>query len=107
VTGPQQSCPGLELILGVRFRQVAFKGSLRYLWDWYSWGGDSNINNDKVIQLDPCKLLGLSQVARVSDNAADSEVLGRVLSKIGENGSTPIENSSPTAKLLSKIGEGA
>jgi len=46
--------------------------------------------------------LGLSQVAKVSEDAADSEALGRVLSKTGgeAGGAAP-----RLAKLLSKIGE--
>jgi len=108
VTRPQQSCPASNLSLVSPSMSNCLQTILPVPFAIGTHGvGDSKMNNDKVIQLDPCKLLGLSQVARVSDNAADSEALGRVLSKIGENGSTPVENSSPIAKLLSKIGEGA
>jgi hypothetical protein len=42
---------------------------------------------DNKIELDPRELLGLRQVAKVSETTADSRLLGRTLSKIGgENG---------------------
>jgi hypothetical protein len=51
-----------------------------------------------LIDLDPRELLGLSQVAKVSDKPS---VDGRLLSKVGEG---PSGNPSRLAKLLSKIG---
>ena len=61
---------------------------------------------DKPFELDPDKLLGLSQVAKVSTSPAAPDELGRVLSKIGEDagggGGSP---STSIARLLSKIGE--
>jgi len=57
------------------------------------------------IKLDPRELLGLSQVEKVSDKTTDSKSLGRVLSKIGgENGGSSGAPSA-IARLLSKIGE--
>jgi len=52
-----------------------------------------------LIELDPRELLGLSQVAKVSDKPAAD---GRLLSKVGEG---PSGRPSRLAKLLSKIGE--
>jgi len=60
------------------------------------------MDDNQSVKLDASELLGLSQVAKVSEDAADSEALGRVLSKIGdEAGAT----APRLAKLLSKIGE--
>lgn len=56
------------------------------------------------IKLDARELLGLSQVAKVSEKATDSKSLGRVLCKIGDEVS-PINAPSVFARLLSKIGE--
>jgi hypothetical protein len=52
-----------------------------------------------LIELDPNELLGLSQVAKVSNKTAAD---GRLLSKVGE-GPGPVQPSR-LAKLLSKIG---
>jgi len=52
-----------------------------------------------VIELDPRELLGLSQVAKVSNKAAAD---GRLLSKVGE-GPGPAQPSR-ISRLLSKIG---
>jgi hypothetical protein len=41
---------------------------------------------DDKIELDPRELLGLRQVAKVSETTADSRLLGRTLSKIGTDG---------------------
>lgn len=57
-------------------------------------------SKDEPITLDVSELLGIGQIAKVSD-AADGAALGRVLSKIGET----IDQPSRLAKLLSKIGE--
>src|SRR5690349_7854694 len=51
------------------------------------------------IELDPRELLGLSQVAKVSDKPAAD---GRMLSKVGE-GPGPVQPSR-ISRLLSKIG---
>jgi len=44
------------------------------------------MKDSDVVTLDPSELLGLSQVAKVSDKTTDSKSLGRLLSKIGETG---------------------
>ena len=54
-----------------------------------------------LIDLDPRELLGLSQVAKVSDKPAAD---GRLLSKVGEGPPPPV--SPRISRLLSKIGEG-
>jgi len=60
------------------------------------------MNDNKSTKLNASELLGLSQVAKVSEDAADSEALGRVLGKTGGEAG----NAAPRlAKLLSKIGE--
>jgi hypothetical protein len=49
---------------------------------------------NKQIELDAHELLGLRQVAKVSEATADSRLLGRMLSKIGGeqgNGSGPVD----------------
>ena len=56
---------------------------------------------DERIKLNTYKLLGLSQVARVSQEPMGPEAMVRVLSKVGEN----TNQASFVARLLSKIGE--
>ena len=57
---------------------------------------------DEQMELDARELLGLSQVAKVAEAAAEPDTPGRVLSKIGELIDAP---PSLAARLLSKIGE--
>ena len=61
---------------------------------------EDGIGTEPVIELDPRELLGLSQVAKISNKPAAD---GRLLSKVGE-GPSPVKPSG-LAKLLSKIGE--
>ena len=80
--------------------------------------------SDEPIDLDPNELLGLSQIAKVSEGLGKPGALGQVLSKIGPEGpplpdlprrplhsrllskigETPPPPSGPVARLLSKIG---
>jgi len=67
----------------------------------YKMGTDMKEDStEPLIELDPNELLGLSQVAKVSDKPS---VDGRLLSKVGEG---PPAAPFGLAKLLSKIGEG-
>ena len=65
----------------------------------YRVGDDmkDSTGNAPLIELDPRKLLGLSQVAKVS---GVHRATGRLLNKVGEGPGQP----SRLAKLLSKIG---
>ena len=84
--------------------------------DWKTTG--------EPIDLDPNELLGLSQIAKVSEGLGKPGALGQVLSKIGPEGPPlpdlprrPLHSrllskigepppTGPGARLLSKIGEG-
>ncbi len=58
-------------------------------------------NAKPVIDLDPRELLGLSQVAKVSDKSAPDS---RLLSKVGAEGPPPPPVAPLISRLLSKIG---
>ena len=64
--------------------------------------------SDEPIDLDPNELLGLSQIAKVSEGLGKPGALGQVLSKIGPEGPPlPDLTRRPLhSRLLSKIGEG-
>jgi hypothetical protein len=47
---------------------------------------EGRIIAEEPIDLDPSELLGLSQVAKVSGVLGKPDTLGRLLSKVGENG---------------------
>lgn len=58
-------------------------------------------DQDKPIELDPRELLGLSQVAKVSERFGKPSAPGQILNKIGPEAPPPV---APITRLLSKIG---
>lgn len=62
---------------------------------------------DEPIDLDPNELLGLSQIAKVSEGLGKPGALGQVLSKIGPEGPPPPSSARQPlhSRLLSKVGE--
>jgi hypothetical protein len=67
------------------------------------------VASDEPIDLDPNELLGLSQIAKVSEGLGKPGGLGRVLSKIGPEVPPPPDSARRPlhSRLLSKVGETA
>ena len=63
--------------------------------------------SDEPIDLDPNELLGLSQIAKVSEGLGKPGALGQVLSKIGPEGPPlpDLPRRPLHSRLLSKIGD--
>jgi len=77
----------------------AFRQCPLYHAEYRSYGG-FKMKDHEGIKLDARELLGLSQVAKISGDTVGAKSLGRVLSKIGDEGTPP----PPTTPRLAKIG---